>query len=210
VTEAEWQSCNDPAVMLEALRSSGRANRRKLRLFAVACCNRVRYLLTDRRSKAALEAAEQYADGILLDLPREYYRAGKVQASPMSMGTAAAEAAKWVVHPLAESAAHIAASACAMASESVADERQYQAGLLRCVMANPFMTKPDLDRSWLNGTVARLAQAIYDERAFDRMPILADALEDAGCHDENLLRHCRHAAEHCRGCWVVDLLLGKE
>jgi hypothetical protein len=55
----------------------------------------------------------------------------------------------------------------------------------------------------------KIARAIYDGRAFERMPILADALEDAGCGDADILRHCREPGEHVRGCWVVDLLLGK-
>jgi hypothetical protein len=57
--------------------------------------------------------------------------------------------------------------------------------------------------------VVKLAQAIYDDRAFDRLPILADALEDAGCHDAGILAHCRGPGPHVKGCWVVDLLLGK-
>jgi hypothetical protein len=63
--------------------------------------------------------------------------------------------------------------------------------------------------SWNDGTVRRLAQAIYDERRFADMPILADALLDAGCDDEEVLAHCRRPAEHVRGCWVLDLLLDK-
>ena len=58
--------------------------------------------------------------------------------------------------------------------------------------------------------MVQIAQAIYDDRAFDRMPILADALEDAGCTDRAILDHCRSEGPHVRGCWVVDLLLGKE
>ena len=54
-----------------------------------------------------------------------------------------------------------------------------------------------------------MAQSIYDARAFDRLPLLADALEDAGCADADILSHCRTPGEHVRGCWVVDLLLGK-
>jgi hypothetical protein len=58
-------------------------------------------------------------------------------------------------------------------------------------------------------TVKQLTAAIYDDGAFDRMPILADALEDAGCTSQDILNHCRQPGEHCRGCWVVDLLLGR-
>jgi hypothetical protein len=66
-----------------------------------------------------------------------------------------------------------------------------------------------LDPNWRTSTVLALAQGIYDERAFDRLPILADALEDAGCDNEEMLAHCRGAGPHARGCWVVDLVLGK-
>jgi hypothetical protein len=60
------------------------------------------------------------------------------------------------------------------------------------------------------GTVPQIAQAIYTDRAFDRLPVLADALEDAGCADASILDHCRQPGEHVRGCWVLDLLLGKK
>lgn len=64
---------------------------------------------------------------------------------------------------------------------------------------------------WNNRAIERLGQVIYEDKAFDRMPILADALEEAGCHDEDILTHCRQQeGHHSRGCWVVDLLLGKE
>ncbi len=68
------------------------------------------------------------------------------------------------------------------------------------------------DPSWLawnDGAIRKIAQTIYDARAFDRLPLLADALEDAGCTDAAVLSHCREPGEHVRGCWVVDLLLGK-
>jgi len=55
-----------------------------------------------------------------------------------------------------------------------------------------------------------LASAIYGERAFDRMPILADAFEEAGCDHADVLTHCRGPGPHVRGCWEVDLMLGKE
>lgn len=65
--------------------------------------------------------------------------------------------------------------------------------------------------TWRTTDVILLAQGIYDERAFDRMPILADALQDAGCDNADILTHCRDASlSHARGCWVVDLVLNKE
>jgi hypothetical protein len=68
---------------------------------------------------------------------------------------------------------------------------------------------PSPDPRWQTSTVVDLATAIYNERAFDRMPILADALMNAGCDNDEIIAHCRDAGPHLRGCWVVDLLLGK-
>ncbi len=68
---------------------------------------------------------------------------------------------------------------------------------------------PELDPRWRSGTVLALAAGIDTERAFDRMSILADALEEAGCDNADILAHCRGDGPHVRGCWVVDLLLGK-
>jgi hypothetical protein len=85
-------------------------------------------------------------------------------------------------------------------------------GLLREVVGNP-LCRSRVDPAWLawnGGTVPKPAQAIYDGRAFERLPVLADALEDAGCADQQILSHCRQPGEHVRGCWVLDLLLGKE
>jgi hypothetical protein len=81
--------------------------------------------------------------------------------------------------------------------------------LLRCVFGNPFRSVT-IDRRWRTSTVTDLANAIYDDRAFERMPILADALMDAGCDNESIIAHCQQKAEHVRGCWIVDLLLRKE
>ncbi len=83
-----------------------------------------------------------------------------------------------------------------------------QASLFREIVGIPF--KPiTLNPTWLTSTVVSLASGIYEEKAFDRMPILADALQDAGCDNEDILNHCRQRGEHARGCWVVDLVLGK-
>jgi hypothetical protein len=85
----------------------------------------------------------------------------------------------------------------------------WQAPLLRDIFGNPF--RPVVfDPRWRTSDVVGLARAIYDDRSFERMPILADALMDAGCENEKIIGHCRGDGPHVRGCWVVDLILGKE
>lgn len=90
-------------------------------------------------------------------------------------------------------------------------ERKLQCAVLRDIFGNPFCTTvvDPGSLAWNDGTVGALAQAIYEEGAFDRMPILADALEDAGSDNADILDHCRQPGEHVLGCWVVDLVLGK-
>jgi hypothetical protein len=88
-------------------------------------------------------------------------------------------------------------------------ERDCQAALLREVFGNPF--RPiSLSSAWLTLTVINVAQVIYDERRFADLPILADALEDAGCDNADILNHCRQPGEHVLGCWALDLVLGKQ
>ena len=84
--------------------------------------------------------------------------------------------------------------------------------LVRDVFGNPFRPPPAFDPAWLawdDGAVARLTQGIYNRRAFDRLPALADALLEAGCDDAELIEHCRADLVHTRGCWALDALLGK-
>jgi hypothetical protein len=83
------------------------------------------------------------------------------------------------------------------------------ADVVRDILGNPFRTVA-IDPTWQSADVLGLARAIYEDRAFDRMPLLADALMDAGCDNEAMLAHCRSEGPHVRGCWVVDLVLGKE
>jgi hypothetical protein len=87
-------------------------------------------------------------------------------------------------------------------------EEQTLCALFRDIFGNPFRSV-SIDTSWLSPDVVGLALVIYEDRAFDRMSILADALQEAGCENEDILNHCRQPSEHARGCWVVDLLLGK-
>jgi hypothetical protein len=91
-------------------------------------------------------------------------------------------------------------------------EQAAQCRLFRCLFGNPFRSLPSVKSAWLawnDGTIPKLAQAIYEKRRFGDLPILADALEEAGCDNIDILTHCRQPGEHVRGCWVVDLLLGK-
>jgi hypothetical protein len=90
--------------------------------------------------------------------------------------------------------------------------RDVRKALLRDVFGNPFRPEA-IETSWLtwqNHTITKLAQSIYDDRSFEQLPILADALEEAGCANPLILDHCRQPGLHVRGCWVVDCLLGKE
>ena len=94
-------------------------------------------------------------------------------------------------------------------------EGQEQARLLHCIFGNPFHPVA-INPAWLTPTVLALAQAAYDNRNLpsgtldnERLAVLADALEDAGCDNADILKHLRQSGEHVRGCWVVDLLLDK-
>jgi hypothetical protein len=90
--------------------------------------------------------------------------------------------------------------------------RSVQCDVMRDILGNPYRPVPVIDPAWLKwngGTVRKLARAIYDERRHGELPILADALEEAGCTSADLLEHCRGAGPHFHGCWVLDLLLGK-
>jgi hypothetical protein len=98
------------------------------------------------------------------------------------------------------------------ADRSNSVELHYQADLLRCIFG-PLAFRPiSIDPAWLtwhDGMLVSMAQQMYDSRDFSDLPILADALEEAGCSNQDILGHCRSGGEHVRGCWVVDLLLGK-
>src|SRR6185295_8434857 len=93
--------------------------------------------------------------------------------------------------------------------EKLDEECRTDCILLRDIFGNPFRPVT-LNPAWLTPTVQQLAALIYEERQFDKMPLLGDALEEAGCSNEEVLQHCRGGGEHCRGCWVVDKVLGKE
>jgi hypothetical protein len=93
-------------------------------------------------------------------------------------------------------------------ARSVSEYARY-CELLRDIYGNPFRSV-SFNPTWRTPTAIANATAIYAQHAFDRMPILADALEYAGCDNADVLLHCRGDGPHARGCWVVDLVLGKD
>jgi hypothetical protein len=226
MTEAEWLTGIDCRAMLRYLR--GRGSDRKLRLFAAACWQRLRHLLPDGHLRWFLGLLEPHADGLVP--PQELAAARQAAWVPFQSLAAGAptpetreqRAARrlrmWGAHQNAWTAAveagrtarGLAAQIGAWAADA---ETKFECDLLREVFGNPFRPST-VDPAWLaweGGTVARLAGAAYEGRAFDRLPILGDALEEAGCADADLLAHCRQQpAAHVRGCWALDLLLAKE
>jgi hypothetical protein len=83
-----------------------------------------------------------------------------------------------------------------------------QAALLRHVVGNP-MHPLAFDPTWRTPSALAIARYAYNERQWGDLPFLADALEEAGCDEELLLSHCRQRGEHLRGCWALDLVLGR-
>jgi hypothetical protein len=224
MTEAEWLASEDPEVMLIALMEGAPATSpRKLRLFAVACGRHSSEWTTDPQSLSAIKTSEQYADGLigrkkLAAARRDAFAASKavganriaqhaaVLALNISYESDKASSAFELARTTAGCASSLWYSASGPAGEPFA--RRAQTDLLRDIIGNPFRPVA-LDPAWRTTAVLGLAEAIYADRAFDRLPILADALEEAGCANADLLDHCRGLGPHVRGCWAVDLILGK-
>jgi hypothetical protein len=232
LTEQEWDSWADPTEMLKHLEVTGRASNRKLRLFACACCRRIWVALPSEASRRAVEASESYADrqvksGVRRQAEQEARSAssqtsGSKEPWKMYAGYAALHAAAKSAWEAAFSVAQEAKCAAMWYEEphsergvgerqerAAASEGRIQCDLLRDIFG-PLPFRPvSVAPSWQTARVFEACQAMYAERAFDRMPELADALEEAGCDNREILHHCRSAGEHVRGCWVVDLVLGK-
>jgi hypothetical protein len=207
-TEADWLACTDAVPMLEFLR--GKVSERKLRLFAVACCRRIWHLLPEEWSRQTVELAEKYADGMCSD--EQLAEAGKKAswAAAWAGQGSAAEAAAWVAADKGEDAwVEITAAHAGWAEAGVEAPRPLHCELLRDIFNNPFRPVT-LDPEWPTPSAVAVARSIYDDRRFADLPLLADALEEAGCTNADILAHCRSERPHVRGCWIVDLLLGKE
>jgi hypothetical protein len=214
MTEQEWLKCTSPEEMLDYLED--RAGKRKYLLFASACERRLWDRPDCERDKVV--ATEQYADGEehaahAVIIPTEGITLAAYITSVSPLEFASGESSY-----VAEYAAHLAAEQWSGSRDgrherawrpALAAEKAEQCALLRDIFGNPF--RPALlDPRWQTAAVVAMARTIYEERKWDELPVLADALEEAGCAVPAVLSHCRGGGEHVRGCWVVDLVLGKK
>jgi hypothetical protein len=224
MTEEEWGSCCELRLMLQFL--MGKWSARKYQLFGVACCRQHWELFCKKPCRQAVNYAEGFADGIGTEEELKALAVAPLSIARISVEVAirAADAARdaawcpfrpeYLWSGALSAANHVLAAASA--SRGVAAEvndahpnRVGQFALLHDIAWSPFrviIMQPD----WQTSTVIALARQMYASRDFSAMPILADALQDAGCENADILGHCRGPGPHVRGCWVVDLILGKE
>jgi hypothetical protein len=216
--------------MLEFLRAPGRASDRKLRLFACACCRGAWRLFNSRAVRAAVEASERYADGQataaeLRDAQSTAARLAergfrrKVRAMPWALavqGKFARQAAAQVASADVDEVLDVAYSDFVLAGTQAGyargrrKEQLYRADLLRCLFGPLPFRRVLLKRAWRTPAVVALARGIYEERRFEHMPVLADAVEEAGCGNQMILRHLSQPGQvHARGCWCLDTVLGR-
>jgi hypothetical protein len=230
MTEEEWndpEADRGPSELLAQIED--RASPRKLRLFGLLCCRQNEDVFQDRRMKDLLDFAERFIEGQTTDEERA---AIVKRAKPVFQAAGLGEIVSDVFVPFdlvsdvytireANHATSLIIN-CPVSFDSPdepnpVDEHNWDqarelrlelAIFLRDIFGNPF--RPVLfDPAWRTSTAIGVAQKMYDSRDFSAMPILADALQDAGCEDEAILNHCRGDGPHVRGCWVVDLVLGK-
>lgn len=217
MTEAEWKSYLSPTPMLAFLKTEGMASPRKLRLFFCQCCRRVWHAFPDERARQAVEISEQFADGLVsrrkLDDARRTVKAlPDTEHSVVGMGLVLAEfmakVTKTWVHPQyqfdpASAAASIAyESAQRSRYRAMSKEEREQAALLRHIVGNPFQTPSPLTK--LPADILKLADSLYS--GVSCAYALRDALLDYG--QPELAEHfC--TAEHPKGCWALDQILGR-
>jgi hypothetical protein len=223
MTETEWLACSDPNEMLGVLHLHGRLSERKARLFACACCRRVWDELKDDRSRKAVIVTERFADGMATEEELEIASGAACAAWDTDGGMSdcldrplpySAAAFNVAIPPGWWGAAPAFVAPYKIILEAARDkevEGAKQCVILRDIFGNPFRPLANDPRRirWNGATILKLARVVYDEHRFGDLPILADALEEAGCTDAAILDHCRQPGEHVRGCWVVDLILGK-
>ncbi len=231
--EKGWLECDIPKVILDHVQ--GRLDHRKQRLLACACVRSVWHNLRDERFRALVELSEDFADGresveLLDQMAKHLFEVAtrtnfllvlveppvSAMAAAMSVGNrnlamcldgarknALLSAAPCIMDPTEHGTSRPDAETQLAHSSLVAD-------LFRDIIGNPFhpiSLNPDW-LAWNGGTVGQLAETIYDERRYQDLPVLADALEDAGCDEREILDHLRGPKAHVRGCWALDLARG--
>ncbi len=178
---------------------------RQIRLLLCGFCRQFADQLPDAGCLAALELAEGYADGVV---PYRRLIPARVHVETTEWGVSAAFGER---SDLATCLNQVLQPVLGLAECDLPQlqNRSVQAALLHCIFGNPFR-RVVLDPRWRSESAVALARTAYDTRNFTLLPILADALEDAGCDHADLLAHCRDPkALHARGCWVVDQILGR-
>jgi hypothetical protein len=200
---------------------------RKMRLFVCACFRPFWSFVTcqeqffpewfralDRWVPAALLASESYADGAISKKELRAAAQGGDTGSTYGKTGGPHNVAWYMCRSDAEEVLRTLASILAVCNEGKLSFPLRST--IQAIRIDLFHVKDEtiqsLDPEWLtwkHGTVPKLAQTIYDDRRFDLLPILADALQEAGCTNADILLHCHSPGPHVRGCWVVDLLLGK-
>ena len=213
LTEQEWLTTSHTWRMLHVVRRS-RASDRKARLLNVALCQ----LFWDHLPEAAqaiLAESEALADGLASVTPDELcWRANDLVPAldPDGKSGIAREAAKAVCYAVLPRELFAPAETC----QRIAPNDQIPPSLIRDIFGNPFRPA-SLNPAWQTPTVVALGQAAYDSRTLPgstldgaRLAVLADALEEAGCDNANVLNHLRSPGPHVRGCFALDLVLGKE
>ena len=229
MTEKEWLEGTDPNEMLAWLIET-EPSERKVRLFCCACCRRIWHLFMDDRCRNAVEVAERFADGLAFegeledageladeaaeeaedaDLPdfKKFALVGSSNAAAFAIDVNAKAAAEWAVFAVTGSSPVDDKDEEARRLATFRFEVRSQAQILRDIFGNPFRPY-SLDDFSLTAEVVTLAQEIYDANDFKRLHLVANALEQAGCTDQVILRHCRDTGPHVRGCWALDAILG--
>lgn len=219
MTEEEWMITCDTLAMANLVR---RRPVRKLRLAAVALCDSVSRHVSECGSVELLRQTELFADGLIKMEELRSFRRPVGTFTNGLLNIVKQSDRSGILNP--EVRLYSAASACLEASTASRDMIRYainsisqsgldpdncrQADLLRDIFGNPF--RPiSFAQVWRTEAAVGIAAKMYDSREFGNMPILADALQDAGCELPEVLDHCRGPGPHVRGCWVVDLVLGK-
>jgi hypothetical protein len=223
MTETQWFVCDDPRQMIQFL-SHARWSERQARLFAVACCRQLPKLPDDRLQRA-IETSERFADSQVDDvglcnvmrIARDVVEWEARHDMASSQSHAAEVVAATVQYPTEDYTAVDELIAWARAEHSTPSDaraiedalRRTLTSFVRDIASNPFRPVT-FTSEWRTDAAVTLARQMYESRDFSAMPILADALQDAGCNNDDMLNHCRDINQvHVRGCWVVDTVLGK-